>query len=121
MIDDGGILLFMKRLILPSVLAGALLMPTAVRGAWLDAATWSRPRDGDALRHVPALVEVLEAFGRAPGGRIVIRYPGGEEGVLWVRELRSWLVALGVPSDRIDLLPGSARDDALELTVRRAP
>lgn len=46
-----------------------------------------------------------------------IKYPGGDEGTLWVNELRSWLIALGLSSERIELIPGSAISTTIELEV----
>ncbi|GAB4359736.1 MAG: hypothetical protein Kow006_29060 [Gammaproteobacteria bacterium] len=93
-------------------------LPLLADGAYqLTAEEWSRPRQGASVVELPALHAVLREFQRQPESRIVIRYPGGEEGVLWVEELRSWMVALGVPSSRIVLQPGSSRQDALDLRV----
>jgi len=81
---------------------------------------WARPRSGDSLVQMPALASTVRDYlGERKQGerRIVIRHPSGEEGVLWAEELRSWLVALGVPSTDIDLETGSAREDAIELAV----
>jgi len=89
----------------------------AESGYLLTAEEWSRPRDGAAIVELPALNAMLREFNRQPESEIVIRYPGGEEGVIWVQELRSWMIALGVPAARIVLQPGSSRLDALNLRV----
>ncbi|HID49327.1 MAG TPA: hypothetical protein EYP40_06925 [Chromatiales bacterium] len=52
-----------------------------------------------------------------PGGRLLLRYPGGDAGTLWMNELRSWLVSLGVPSHRIETVPGSPDTGIIELEV----
>lgn len=93
------------------------LVVMADSGYQLTAEEWSRPRDGSSLVALPALNAVFREFDRQPESRIVIRYPGGEEGIIWVQELRSWLVALGVPESHIVLQPGSTRLDALDLRV----
>ena len=49
--------------------------------------------------------------------RLLLRYPGGDEGSLWVEELRSWLLALGVEPGRIELRPGSPAPDIIEMEV----
>ena len=54
-------------------------------------------------------------------GHILVRYPGGEEGVLWAEELRGWLVALGVTSTQIKVVPGTSRPDVVELELRTTP
>jgi hypothetical protein len=89
-------------------------------GFSLTAEEWSRPRNGSAIVELPALNAVMREFDRQPESEIVIRYPGGEEGVIWVQELRSWMISLGVPAGRIVLQPGSSRLDALDLRVTTA-
>jgi len=59
---------------------------------------WARPRDGAAVRAWMAAPE---------GSTLVIRYPGGEAGLVWASELRDWLVALGVPPAALSLAPGA--------------
>lgn len=109
----------MKSCVLLSLLF--LSIPSwADSGYLLSAEEWSRPRSGETLRELPALRAAVGNFMRQPGANIVIRYPGGEEGVIWVQELRSWLIALGIPSGRITVLPGSGRLDALDIRVAPA-
>lgn len=99
-----------------------LLLSGAVQAApdVITAAEWAQPRSGYAISRHPAVAAAVRRLLDLPDGRLVVRYPGGDEGGLWARELASWLVALGVAADRIDLLPGAERVDALELeTVER--
>ena len=53
---------------------------------------------------------------RTPVG-LLIRYPGGEDGLLWAHELRSWLVALGIPLQDQELVAGSHQGDRIELEL----
>lgn len=70
--------------------------------AWtLDAATWARPRSGRAVVSMAPLPRVVRRWSQTPEARIVVHYPGGEDGELWAFELRDWLVALGVPSGHL--------------------
>lgn len=100
-------------------LACALLLGFAApASAWtLDASTWARPRSGAAIVAMPPLAEVVDAWSKRPGDRIVIRHPGGEDGEVWAAELRAWLVALGVPGGRVELV-GGGEPEQLMLTVR---
>lgn len=82
----------------------------------LGADAWARPRHGDELVQEPALREAVAAVGE--DGQLVIRYPVGEEGVLWAQELKSWLVALGLPSQRLSTQPGYQRDDTIILYLQ---
>lgn len=83
----------------------------------LSADEWARPRSGESLVGMPALADTVRDYLASSNGRISIRHPPGEEGVLWAEELRSWLVALGVPSADIALSPESTRFDAIELAI----
>jgi len=84
-------------------------------GLLVTAADWARPRTGEALLQHPALVQVMSKL--HDGQHVQLVYPGGDEGSLWVHELQAWLVSLGLSSQRIELLPGSQRLDAIELHI----
>lgn len=79
---------------------------------------WLRPRSGERVVRMPALSEAVRAWHASPSAVLVVRYPGGEEGVLWAEELRSWVVGLGVPSAAVRLEPGSPRTDRIVVAVR---
>ncbi len=100
-----------------------LLPMTGHPAQWVAVVTsseWARPRDGAGITRLPGLQQVLRALLGWRDGRIVVRYPGGEEGILWAEELRSWLVALGIASSQIELVPGAKRADAIELSPVRS-
>ncbi len=89
----------------------------------ITADDWARPRSGESLVQMPALQRTVREYlsrSDARGQRILIRHPRGEEGVLWAEELRSWLVALGIPSADIAVAPKSPRIDVIELAVMDA-
>jgi len=98
-------------------MAIAVSVCTAETVRVITAEEWSRPRRGADLVALPALADTVNDFLRRPDQLIQIRYPGGEEGVLWAEELRGWLVALGLESANLRLVPGAARDDVIELTL----
>ena len=83
----------------------------------LSASDWNVPRTSKSILSMPALQHTMQAYNKNPKATIQIHYPGGDEGTLWATELRSWLVALGVASKHIELLPGSRKDGQLELQV----
>ena len=85
----------------------------------LSADAWARPRDGQSVARMSPLPEVMSSWSENDGRRLLIRYPGGEEGLLWAHELRSWLVALGVPLDDQELVAGSPQADRIELELTR--
>ena len=103
------------------VLLIALALPgTALAAQFsIHAEEWARPRSGEAVRELPAMRDLMREFDRQPGASVEIRYPGGEAGVLWALEVTDWLVALGVPSDRIRSAVGSGVEDSVQLLLLR--
>ncbi|HED19656.1 MAG TPA: hypothetical protein ENI74_09165 [Gammaproteobacteria bacterium] len=85
----------------------------------LSADEWARPRDGQSVARMAPLPEIISSWSSRKGQRLLIRYPGGEEGLLWAYELRSWLVALGVPMEDQELVVGSHQADRIELELTR--
>ena len=69
----------------------------------ISAIEWARPRHGEVIVRLGGLAELVRGVLESPERRVFIHYPGGEEGMLWAEELRSWLVALGIDSSRIEL------------------
>ncbi len=84
----------------------------------LDASAWARPRSGSTVVGMAPLPEVVRAWSSAQDRDIAILHAGGEEGELRARELQDWLIALGVPGNRIQLLVGGADPHALRLELR---
>lgn len=79
----------------------------------MSAEAWMRPRQGGDLLADERLRELVLSLDEHPGSYLQIHYPGGEAGGLWAHELRSWLIALGVPGRRIELAPGGVHAAAL--------
>lgn len=101
------------------LLSCLLLVSTAVSASdtalFVTAAEWAQPRNGAFITHHPALGQAIHDL--QPGQRLQLLYPGGDEGSLWASELQAWLVAMGLSSQRIELLPGSSRADAIEIRI----
>lgn len=83
----------------------------------LSADTWEMSRHGEALIKVEELRTIVQLWHARPLWGIELRYPGGEEGELWVIELRDWLISLGVPSSSIHILPGSDAKDVINMSL----
>lgn len=90
-------------------------------GFVLLADDWARPRTGASVAAMPALRAAVAAWHAAPGARLAIVHPGGETGGLWGREVRDWLVALGLAPADLVLRPGGPREDAVLLRLERRP
>jgi len=78
---------------------------------------WDIPRHGEALIKQPDLGKIVRAWDAHPEMQIELRYPGGEEGELWVQELMDWMIALAVPSSALVASPGSGADDVIKLVL----
>jgi hypothetical protein len=102
------------------VLILAAMFPIHASGQqWiLSADEWARPRDGEGLTSMPALKKSVHAWGEQSSLKLVIHYPGGEEGILWAKELQDWLIALGIPSSHIQTISGHSRKDAVTIELR---
>ena len=107
----------MKRLLL-----GLLLVPVGMVQALetshiLTADQWAVPRNVETIIQMPALASAMAELQATPGGRVLIRYPGGDAGTLWMNELHSWLVSLGLSSTDMERVPGSANSQVIELEI----
>ncbi len=65
---------------------------------------WMMPRDANRVMQEPSITQAVRVLLVEPESYLELRYPEGEMGELWGQELQAWLVALGVVSDRIELL-----------------
>lgn len=79
---------------------------------------WASPRNATAIAAEPAIAAAVEAWHAQPRRVIVVRHAPGETGLLRAEELRDWLVALGVPSQAIDVRAGEDVGERLRLRVR---
>jgi len=78
---------------------------------------WSVPKNVQSILKIPALRNTMKILSAKNTLNLLIRYPGGDTGVLWATELKAWIVALGLDSTRIELQSGSAKVDKLELLI----
>ncbi|MFN2348700.1 MAG: hypothetical protein ABR558_03870 [Thioalkalivibrio sp.] len=109
--------LLLRALCLPCLLA-PLSLPAQAPERSLDADTWSRPRTAEGLVQLAPLRETVAALQADSRRTLLIRSPEGEQGELWASELRDWMVALGIPSARIDIDTDPALMGQLDLVIR---
>lgn len=113
-----------QSVLLIAIIAMTVIMSSLSQAAFatekqyiLTAQEWNIPRTASSILAMPALQAAMQAFQSSKHSRMVIKYPGGDEGTLWAHELRGWLISLGVASRHIELIPGSAKSDQLEISV----
>ena len=107
----------MKTLLLSALLALFSSNLYAADVELLRANEWSVPKKTTTLLTMPAIQKSMVKLQKDVNSILKIKYPGGDEGTLWVNELRSWLIALGLSSSRIELVQGSALSTTIELEV----
>ncbi|HHM06214.1 MAG TPA: hypothetical protein ENJ19_10800 [Gammaproteobacteria bacterium] len=93
-------------------------MPAMAQDYYLGADVWAAPRSGAVVLAMAPVAAAVRHYLGAPDQRLILSYPGGESGNLWASELRDWLVALGLPSARLQLQAGAADSDRIRLSVR---
>ena len=89
-------------------------------GMQLRAEQWEAAREGERILALPVLQQLVNRWDAHPGQKIELRYPGGEEGELWVGELGDWLVSLGVESSAMVAVPGSGQADIIHFQILQA-
>lgn len=92
---------------------------TASATEYIDRDAWPTIQRGIQVTQYAPLANLVNEFDRTPEASLVILYPGGEAGQAWATEIRDWLVALGLPSRRIALRPGSGVPGSLGLQVEQ--
>ena len=113
--------------ILTGLLITLALMSAAAAGAATDADSftlsadqWALSRSGDSLIRLAPIRDAMADWLATPGAKMLIRYSGSDVASLWAGELSDWLVALGVPADRIEKqVSADQAEDAVTLEVRR--
>ena len=102
------------RIVLLSLLIASTPLSAAPLGI-VSAQEWARPRTGDAVAQMPGLSAAVNAYLRAPDKVISLHHPVEEEGLLWAEEMKTWLVALGVASNDIELVASLMDTEQIEI------
>lgn len=87
------------------------------QGMSLSSEAWELLRHGENMLKSQELNEIVNEWKSHADSKIELRYPGGEEGELWVEELKDWLVSLAIPSHKMTLMPGSDAKDVINISV----
>ena len=78
---------------------------------------WELSRHGEKVLALAELNELIRKWSVNTHNILELRYPGGEEGEIWVQEFMNWLIALGVPSASMNAVPGSANEDIIKILL----
>ena len=97
--------------------AEAVVTEEVLSEQFLYAEQWELTRSGESVLSLPPIKKIIVGWLQNKQKKIQILYPGGEEGEFWVQELTDWLVALGIPSRYMVVVPGSGADDVIRLAL----
>lgn len=102
-----------KRILLIGLCGGVL--PAYAEQYEITSDQWARPRSGGRIIAFEPLQKLVRHLDEQASDVVVIRYAGGDEGLLWAEELRGWIIALGISGDRVRLHAGMPDRDRLLL------
>ena len=86
----------------------------------LSADQWALSLSGDTLIRLAPVRDAMADWLATPDARILIQYSGSDAASLWTGELQDWLVALGVPADRIEKhVSADQAEGTVTIQVRR--
>lgn len=78
---------------------------------------WDLVKQGEQLLTMSVMQQAVDAWSLQQGQAIELRYPGGEEGELWVQELKDWLISLAIPSKYLFSVAGSGKADVIIIRI----
>ena len=78
---------------------------------------WDLIKQAEQLLLMPVMQQVTETWSVQQGSGIELRYPGGEEGELWVEELMNSLISLAIPSQYLFAVPSSGEADVIIIKI----
>jgi hypothetical protein len=101
-----------------TVLLLILSFPLSAQTLLLTEEQWPAPRRARTLVQQPGFGELMAALERQPQGALVVRHGNGETALQRAEELRSWLVALGLPAARVVLERDAGLNGPLAIEAR---
>ncbi len=78
---------------------------------------WERIRTVGEFVTIPGLKQLIMQMNDEKKSILDIHYPGGEGGQLWARQFQNRLVALGLGSNRIQLVQGVSSPGELQINI----
>ena len=85
----------------------------------VPAELWDRPRTARAIVEQEAIKRAMNAALAQPAAQLVIRHGAGQESLLQAEELRSWLGALAIDTQRIVLRNDLAAGGSIRIEIVR--
>ena len=69
----------------------------------IPAELWDRPRSAASVMALPPIRQAVAAWLAQPAARLVVHHGPGQESQLQAEEMRAWLAALALESERLTL------------------
>ena len=85
----------------------------------VPAELWDRPRSAATVMGQPSIRQAVAAWLAQPAGRLVIHHGPAQEAQLQAEEIRTWLTALALESERLALRSDLKAGEPLLLEVVR--
>jgi len=85
----------------------------------VPAELWDRPRSAAAVMGVPSIRQAVGAWLAQPAARLVVHHGPGQESQLQAEEIRTWLIALALESERLTLRGDLRGSEPLQLEIQR--
>ena len=104
-------------LLLFATFATQTVIAVNVQQQIIKRADWPRYANGASLSALPQTQAIISRFDENDKIQIIIRYPGGDDGIEWGKEMLRWFVAYGVPGRYLRLELGSGAPDQLLLEL----
>jgi hypothetical protein len=97
--------------------------PAQAQAVVITAEQWAATDRTKLLREHDGLQGLLSIFEYQPQGVLIVHHPRTQQGAAWAEAFRTYLVALGIASKRIQLIDNSDASELnqLKLEVRNAP
>lgn len=111
-----SVIIFASGLLLSSIVIADELKPKDQEWKLLEE-QWDLIKQGEQLLKMTMMKQVIDVWSLRQGQAIELRYPGGEEGEIWVEELKDWLISLAIPSKYLFTVAGSGDADVIIIKI----
>src|SRR5262245_52991281 len=97
----------------------ATITPARAQSFAVPAELWDRPRSAAAVMALPPVRQAVAAWLAQPAARLVVHHGSSQESQLQGEEMRAWLAALALESERLTLRGDLKGTEPLQLEILR--
>jgi hypothetical protein len=99
--------------------AATAALPASGQSFTVPAELWDRPRSAGTVMGLSPVRQAVTAWLAQPAARLVVHHGIGQESQLQAEEIRAWLTALALESERVTLRGDLKGADPPQLEVLR--